>query len=39
MLCKGFVVKRDVLSDLIYNFKFVFCLINKMMFDGKCGKL
>lgn len=37
MLCKGLVMKRDVLLDLVYNFKLVICLINCIMFDGKCG--
>lgn len=37
MFCKGLVFKRDVLLDLIYNFKLVIKLINKIMLDGKCG--
>lgn len=37
MFCKGFVVKCDVLLDLIYNLKLVICLINCVMVDGKCG--
>lgn len=37
MLCKGFVVKCDVLLDFIYNLKLVICLINCVMVDGKCG--
>lgn len=38
MFCKGFVVKCDVLLDLMYNLKLVICFINKMMVDGKKGK-
>lgn len=37
MLCKGYVVKLEVLLDLIYNLKLVISLINYLMFDGKCG--
>lgn len=34
---KGYVVKRDVLPDPIYNSKLVTRLINKLMIDGKRG--
>lgn len=34
---RGFIAKRDVLPDPIYNSKIVTCLINNMMFDGKKG--
>jgi len=34
---KGFVAKRDVLPDPIYNDKTVTKLINKVMLDGKKG--
>ncbi|HHX07500.1 MAG TPA: 30S ribosomal protein S7 [Erysipelothrix sp.] len=34
---KGYVAKRDVLSDPIYNSKLVTRLINKIMIDGKRG--
>lgn len=34
---KGYVAKRDVLPDPIYNSKLVTCLINKLMLDGKKG--
>lgn len=32
---KGYVAKRDVLPDPIYNSKLVTRLINKLMLDGK----
>ncbi|MCL2859423.1 MAG: 30S ribosomal protein S7 [Oscillospiraceae bacterium] len=32
---KGFIVKRDVLADPIYNSKIVTKLINNVMLDGK----
>ena len=35
---KGYVAKRDVLPDPIYNSKLVTRLINKLMLDGKKGK-
>ena len=34
---KGYVAKRDVLPDPIYNSKLVTRLINKLMLDGKKG--
>ena len=34
---KGYVAKRDVLPDPIYNSKLVTRLINKIMLDGKRG--
>ena len=34
---KGYVAKRDVLPDPIYNSKLVTKLINKIMIDGKRG--
>ena len=34
---KGYVAKRDVLPDPIYNSKLVTKLINKIMIDGKSG--
>ena len=34
---KGYVAKRDVLPDPIYNSKLVTRLINKIMIDGKRG--
>ena len=34
---KGYIAKRDVLADPIYNSKLVTRLINKMMIDGKRG--
>lgn len=34
---KGYVAKRDVLPDPIYNSKLVTKLINKIMLDGKRG--
>ena len=34
---KGYVAKRDVLPDPIYNSKLVTRLINKLMLDGKRG--
>ena len=34
---KGYIAKRDVLVDPIYNSKLVTRLINKMMLDGKRG--
>ncbi len=34
---KGYVAKRDVLADPIYNSKLVTKLINRMMVDGKRG--
>ena len=34
---KGFIAKRDVLVDPIYNSKLVTRLINKIMLDGKKG--
>lgn len=34
---KGYVEKRDVLPDPLYNDKIVTKLINKIMFDGKKG--
>ena len=34
---KGYIAKRDVLADPIYNSKLVTSLINKMMIDGKKG--
>ena len=35
---KGFIAKRDVLPDPIYNSKVVTKLINNLMIDGKKGK-
>ena len=35
---KGYIAKRDVLADPIYNSKLVTRLINKIMLDGKRGK-
>ena len=37
MARKGYIVKRDVLVDPIYNSKLVTRLINKIMIDGKRG--
>jgi len=34
---KGYIAKRDVLADPVYNSKLVTRLINKMMVDGKRG--
>ena len=34
---KGYISKRDVLADPIYNSKLVTRLINKLMLDGKKG--
>ena len=34
---KGYIAKRDVLPDPIYNSKLVTRLINKLMVDGKRG--
>ena len=34
---KGYIPKRDVLPDPIYNDKVVTKLINKIMLDGKKG--
>ena len=34
---KGYIAKRDVLQDPIYNSKLVSRLINKIMIDGKKG--
>ena len=34
---KGYIAKRDVLPDPIYNSKLVTRLINKLMLDGKKG--
>ena len=34
---KGFIAKRDVLPDPIYNSKVVTKLINNVMEDGKKG--
>ena len=34
---KGYIAKRDVLADPIYNSKLVTRLINKLMIDGKRG--
>jgi small subunit ribosomal protein S7 len=34
---KGYIAKRDVLADPIYNSKTVTRIINKMMVDGKRG--
>ena len=34
---KGYIAKRDVLPDPIYNSKLVTKLINKIMLDGKRG--
>ena len=34
---KGYIAKRDVLIDPIYNSKLVTRLINKIMIDGKRG--
>lgn len=37
MLCKGYIVKCDVLLDLIYNFKLIIRIVNIIMEDGKKG--
>ncbi|MFV0480291.1 MAG: 30S ribosomal protein S7 [Anaerorhabdus sp.] len=34
---KGYIAKRDVLADPIYNSKLITRLINKIMLDGKRG--
>ena len=34
---KGYIAKRDVLPDPVYNSKLVTKLINKIMIDGKRG--
>ena len=34
---KGYIAKRDVIADPIYNSKLVTKLINKIMLDGKKG--
>ena len=34
---RGFVAKRDVLPDPVYNSKIVTRLINNIMLDGKKG--
>ncbi|MDI3477615.1 MAG: small subunit ribosomal protein, partial [Thermoanaerobacterium sp.] len=34
---KGYVAKRDVLPDPVYNSKKVTKLINKIMYSGKRG--
>ncbi len=34
---KGYIAKRDVLADPIYNSKLVTRLVNKIMIDGKKG--
>ena len=34
---KGYIAKRDVLIDPIYNSKLVTKLINRIMIDGKRG--
>ena len=34
---RGFVPKRDVLPDPLYNSKLVTKLINNIMYDGKKG--
>ena len=34
---RGFVAKRDVLPDPVYNSKMVTRLINNIMLDGKKG--
>ena len=34
---RGFVPKRDVLPDPLYNSKLVTKLINNVMYDGKKG--
>ena len=34
---KGYIAKRDVVADPIYNSKLVTKLINKIMLDGKKG--
>ncbi len=34
---KGYIAKRDVLTDPIYNSKLVTRLVNKIMLDGKKG--
>ena len=34
---RGFIAKRDVLPDPMYNSKMVTCLINNIMYDGKKG--
>ena len=35
---RGYIAKRDVLADPIYNSKVVTKLINRIMLDGKKGK-
>ncbi|MBR6796041.1 MAG: 30S ribosomal protein S7, partial [Clostridia bacterium] len=37
MPSRGFVAKRDVLPDPVYNSKIVTRLINNIMLDGKKG--
>ena len=37
MTRKGYIAKRDVVADPIYNSKLVTKLINKIMLDGKKG--
>ena len=37
MPIKGYIAKRDVVADPIYNSKLVTKLINKIMLDGKKG--
>jgi len=34
---RGYVQRRDVLADPLYNSKLVTCLINSVMYDGKKG--
>ena len=34
---RGFIAKRDVLPDPLYNSKIVTRLINNVMYDGKKG--
>ena len=34
---KGYIAKRDVLPDPIYNSKLITKLINRIMIDGKRG--
>ena len=34
---RGFVAKREILPDPMYNSTIVTCLINNMMYDGKKG--
>ncbi|MEE1075075.1 MAG: 30S ribosomal protein S7, partial [Acutalibacteraceae bacterium] len=34
---RGFIAKRDVLPDPVYNSKIVTRLINNVMLDGKKG--